>query len=197
MSDKIKIKKLNIRQTIAAYNTSLRKEFPANERRPLFMIMKGILAGTYECLGAFYKDRMLGYAFFLKHENDYLWDYLAVFEKYRCKGVGSQIIKRIKEYYETADSVIGEVENPDLTDSEKEKEIRARRYQFYLRNGCVDTGVKTVTFGAPFIIIQIAGRPLDASKVAKLYRMHYKVSLPRRLYEGNIRIYEKIAKPRL
>ena len=189
MNNKLEIRKLKIRQTAAIYKVSLKKEFPVNERRPLSMIVRGMIAGTYECLGAFYKGRIIGYAFFLKHGNDYLWDYLAVPKKYRCKGVGSQIIKAVKEYYKNADSVIGEVENPACVGPNEDNDIMARRYNFYLRNGCVDTGVKAVTFGVNYIIIQISDQKMDAEKVAKLYQMHYKVSLPRRLYEKNINVY--------
>lgn len=190
MNIRLDINKLNIRQTVAIYNRSLKKEFPINERRPLFMIIRGMIAGTYECLGAFYKGRIIGYAFFLKHGNDYLWDYLAVLEKYRCKGVGTQIIRSVKEYYDDVDSVIGEVENPACAGPNEDKYMMTRRYNFYLRNGCVDTEVKAVTFGVHFIIIQISGKKLDAEKVAKLYLMHYKESLPRRLYENNIKVYK-------
>lgn len=188
MSRKVEINKLNIRQVIAVYNKSLKKEFPANERRPLLMIIRGIIAGTYECLGAFYKGRIIGYAFFLRHNNDYLWDYLAVLKRYRCKGAGSQIIKAVREYYSSAESVIGEVEDSACASSNEDAQIKARRYNFYLRNGCVDTGVKTVTFGAHFIIIQISGKKLSRENVVKLYQMHYKTSLPKWLYEGNIKI---------
>lgn len=61
MSKKIEIKELNIGQTIAVYNKSLKKDFPANEHRPLALIVKGMIAGTYECLGAFYKDNIKVY----------------------------------------------------------------------------------------------------------------------------------------
>lgn len=189
MSKKIEIKELNIGQTIAVYNKSLKKDFPANEHRPLALIVKGMLAGTYECLGAFYKGRIIGYAFFLKWDNDYLWDYLAVIEKYRCKGAGAQIIKAVKSYYKSANSVIGEVEDPDYAESDDERNLMTRRHNFYLRNGCVDTGVKAVTFGTHFIIIQIVGRKLDEAKVAKLYKMHYKRSIPKRFYKDNIKVY--------
>lgn len=189
---KLEIKKLNIRQVIVVYRHSLKYEFPANERRPLFLILKGVVSGTYECLGAFYKGRMVGYAFFLKHGNDYLWDYLAVLKKYRCKGVGSKIIQSIRLYYKTADSVIGEVENPTFAKDDKSAETMTRRLQFYMTNGCVDTKVRAKTFGVHFIIIQITGKALNEQNIAKLYRMHYKVSLPRSLYNGNIRTYNVI-----
>lgn len=187
MNDNITIKKLNIRDVIVIYHKSLKHEFPPNERRPLIMIIKGMFAGTYECLGAFSESRLLGYAFFLKHGNDYLWDYLTVLKKYRCRGVGSKIIQAVRAYYKSANSVIGEVENPAFAKSSEDKEIMTRRLQFYLRNDCVDTEVRSVTFGAHFIIIQLSGQRLDATTVVQLYRMHYKVSLPRRLYDGNIK----------
>lgn len=188
MSSKVEIKKLNIKQTIAVYNNSLKKEFPVNERRPLVLIIKGMFTNTYECLGAFYKGRMLGYAFFLKRDDDYLWDYLAVLKKYRCRGVGSKIIKAVKEFYKDANSVIGEVENPVYADNSEESEIMKRRLNFYLRNGCIDTGVRTITFGAHFIIIKILGKKQSKATVAKLYQRYYRDSLPRRIYVGNIKI---------
>lgn len=189
MNNEIYIKKLNIIQIISVYNRSLKKEFPSNERRPLVLIIKGVIAGTYECLGAFCENELLGYAFFLKYGNDYLWDYLAVFENYRCGGVGSKIIHTVKEYYKSADSVIGEVENPEFAKTDEEKKIMSRRLNFYLRNGCADTGVKAVTFGAHFIIIQISGKSKDTLGLAELYKTHYRVSLPKRIYEGNIETY--------
>lgn len=189
MNNKLEIKKLNMMQVVKVYNQSLKYDFPANERRPLIIILKGMLTRTYECLGAFYKGRMLGYAFFLKHRNDYLWDYLAVFNKYRCKGVGTKVVQAIKEYYKAAHSVIGEVENPTFAKSRDRKELMTRRLDFYIRNGCIDTGVRTKTFGADFIIIQISGEKVDTARVAKLYQMHYKASLPRSVYDRNIKIY--------
>lgn len=191
MSSKVEIKKLNIKQTIAVYNKSLKQEFPVNERRPLILIIKGMLTNSYECLGAFYKGRMLGYAFFLKCDDDYLWDYLAVLKKYRCRGVGSKIIKAVKEFYGDANSVIGEVENPVYAENDEDSKKMERRLNFYLRNGCVDTGVRTVTFGAHFIIIKILGENQSKGTVAKLYQRYYRDSLPRRIYAGNVKI-EKI-----
>ena len=189
MNNKIEIKKLNIKQIVFVYNKSLKKEFPANERRPLTMIIVGAAKGTYECLGAFYKDKIIGYAFFVKHGDDYLWDYLAVFEKYRCKGAGAQIIKAVRNHYKTAHSVIGEVENPDCAEDNEDRNVMSRRLNFYLRNRCIDTGVKALTFGAHFIIIQLAGKKLEKAEVARLYRKHYRISLPKHLYEGNIKVY--------
>lgn len=189
MSSDISIRKLNIIQIISVYNKSLKHEFPSNERRPLALIIKGVNAGTYECLGAFSGNELLGYAFFLKHGNDYLWDYLAVFEEYRCDGVGSKIIQAIREHYKSADSVIGEVENPEFARTDEERQLMTRRMDFYLRNGCIDTGVKAVTFGARFIIIQISGKSMGVSDLAELYKTHYRVSLPKRIYEGNIETY--------
>lgn len=186
MNNNLEIKKLTIRQIIVVYSRSLKKEFPANERRPLFMIIKGVLAGNYECLGAFYKGRLLAYAFFLKNRNDYLLDYLAVFKRYRCKGVGTKVIQAIRKYYKDADSIIGEVENPDYADNGEDSERMKRRLDFYLKNACIDTGVRTITFGAHFIIIQLFGKQQSQADMAQIYQRHYKDYFPQRVYEKNV-----------
>lgn len=181
------IKKLNLLQIIKIYHKSLRHEFPRNERRPLFMIIKGTLSGTYECIGAFRNNTLLGYAFFVKNANDYLWDYLAVLKPYRNKGIGSHFLKKVVHYYKDAHSVIGEVEDPHYADDSLEISTRSRRLDFYMRNGCSDTNVRTNTFGVRFIIIQLAGDKIEPIEVSRLYKMHYRKSLPMHLYKNNIR----------
>lgn len=189
MEKDIKLEKLNIRQTIKVYNKSLKHAFPANERRPLIHIIRGMIIGSYECIGAFDEGEIVGYAFFVKQDRDYLWDYFAVLEEYRCSGIGTKILQAIKEYYKTADSIIGEVENPALAGPDDDSEIMSRRLNFYLRNGCVDTGVRTETFGANFIIIMILDKNIDTSRVASLYESHYRKFVPRRIYDANIKVY--------
>lgn len=181
--------KLNIWQIISVYYKSLKLEFPPNERRPLMLIIKGLITHNYECMGAFFKNEMLGYAFLIKNGNDYLLDYLAVFKDYRCMGVGSRIIQALKEDYKYADSVIAEVENPLYAENEAENNTMSRRMAFYLKNGCLDTKVRSVTFGAHFIIIKLCGKEYGADDLQDLYRTHYRNSLPKGLFEGNINTY--------
>lgn len=189
------IRKLNIIQIISIYQKSLRHEFPANERRPLMMILRGVYKGKYECLGVFKGKKIIGYAFFVKNENDYLWDYLAVLEEYRNKGVGSIIIKKVVRYYKNAHSVIGEVEDPYYSKDNNDKSIRERRLDFYMRNGCRDTLVRTKTFGVRFILIQIAGVNLLPAEVSRIYKSHYRKTLPKLLYKNNIKTGKYIKRP--
>lgn len=183
---KFEIRKLNVKQVIGTYHCYLSNDFPRDERRPLYIMLWGMATGRYECLGAFYKEKMLGYAFFVKQNNDYLWDYLAINKKLRDKGIGTIFLKKIMEYYREADSVIGEVENPATSGDEDERIIRERRIDFYLRNGCFDTTVRVSTFGVNFIILQATGKPQDVSAVKELYRTHYKLYLSERIYRKNI-----------
>lgn len=188
IDNKFTIKKLNIRQIIVIYNRCLKQDFPVNERRPLLRIIKGILEEKYECIGAFYKGRLLGYAFFVKHDNTYLWDYLAVLKRYRCNGVGTKIVEAIKDYYKMADSIIGEVEDPAFAKDDEERKLMTRRLNFYLRNGCIDTGVRAITFGVHFIIIQILDKKIENPEVARLYKIYYREFLPEKVFEKNIKI---------
>lgn len=185
---KIRVKKLTVKQVIGTYRLYLTKDFPREERRPLHIMLWGMVTGHYECLGAFYEGRMLGYAFLVKHNSDYLLDYLAVNRKMRDKGIGTFFLKRIMEYYKDADSVICEVEDPDTAKDEAERVTRERRIDFYLRSGCIDTTVRTRTFGVDFIILRVAGRQQDAKTVKELYKTHYGLYLSERMYRKNIHI---------
>lgn len=184
--NKFEIKKLTIKQVIIIYYRYLKKDFPPSERRFLFDMIRGIIAKRYECFGAFYKGRMLGYAFFIKSNNDYLLDYLAINGKFRDKGLGTIFVNKLKEHYKDADSLIIEVENPDAANNSTERATRERRLEFYIRNGGFDTNVRTNTFGVAFIILQIVGKPLDAQTVKKLYRKHYRFYYSEKIYRKNV-----------
>lgn len=181
------IKKLSILQIVIIYFKSLYNEFPGDERRPLVMIIKGLIKKSYECLGIFRAKELLGYAFFVKNGNDYLWDYFVVLEPYRNKGVGSAIIKMVIRYYMDAHSVIGEIEDPDFAVNNNERCIRERRRDFYFRNGCYDTKVRAKTFGVRYILIQLAGHTITPKEVNRLYKMFYRNSLPKYLFTANIK----------
>lgn len=192
MSDmEIEVKKLNMAQVISTYRHFLVKDFPEDEQRPLIGMLKGMVMGNYECLGAFENGEMRGYAFFIKHENDYLWDYLATCKEIRNKGLGTAFLKKIMEYYKDADSVIGEVEDPDSTDDDAEKKLRQRRLDFYLRNGVIDTNVRACTFGVRFLILQAAGKPQKRERTENIYFRHYRLYYSKKKCQKSIKILQE------
>lgn len=180
---------LSREQIKEVYEESMLVDFPDNERKPLSMIMKALDKGAYNCLGIIENAKVLGYAFFVKNHNDYLFDYLAVLNGKRNNGLGSFFLKHIADYYKDADSIIGEVEDPSCAKTEEDRVLQERRYNFYLRNGFVDTGVKANVFGADFILIEMnLGRTHSQDEIKKLYLNNYKSFLPRLMYYRKVKI---------
>ena len=79
------------------YLKHLLKDFPEGEvpSWSYFENMPG--QNQYECYELFEEDALLGYACFLRKEMDgilyYLFDYLAVMENYRNRGIGADFLQ--------------------------------------------------------------------------------------------------------
>lgn len=173
------------------------KDFPVLERKPLSMIMKELDRGRYVCLGMIDETKeirddatmILGYAFFVKNGNDYLFDYLATDKNMRNQGLGSQFLALIAEYFKSANSVIGEVENPVYAVDGSSRGLQTRRKNFYLRNGYVETKVTARVFDVQYEIIELVlDKPHSEELVKNLYLSHYQAILPRKLYQKMIKI---------
>ena len=185
--DGMELRKLTKEQVKDVYNERMKFDFPRSELKPLEMIYKGMDNDYYECLGLYEDDKLIGYDFMVKHEKDYLVDYIATLPELRNKGLGARLLELIAEYTPEADTIIGEVEDPDYTKDADMKNLQARRLGFYLRNGILDTGVKAVCFGVHFKILEMnMGMKHSEEHIRELYRMHYKMLLPPKMYEENI-----------
>jgi len=181
---------LTRRQIKKIYKEYMVNDFPADELKPLIIILRARRKGKYICLGLEKNEEIVGYAFFVKLNNDYLFDYLAVREEDRNKNYGSIFIELLKERFKDADSVIGEVENPDYARDEDERDLRSRRINFYLRNGLVDTGIRAKTFGVEFLILEIdLGKSHSDDEIKELYQYEYRSILTEKLYRNNIVVY--------
>ena len=186
-TDKLTIRKLNIIEVISTYNRYLKNDFPANERKPLFVILKSIIGGFYESLGCFNEEnKLVGYLFLVSFGKNYLIDYLAVEKELRGTGIGSYLLNHLTEYYKDAEAILLEVEDPEYMATKPEEETANKRIEFYYRNGYVDTKVKTITFGAHFIILQHESIIKDADTVNYLYTCIYGRSMSKKVLEKNI-----------
>ncbi len=125
-------------------------DFPDNERKPLRMLEESFDTGFMEGYGLFDHDEVCAYALFMCQKDIRLFDYLAVVEKYRDQGVGSQFLRQLHEVYQDMECVIGEVENPDYCKDEEEKKTMERRIDFYLRNGFLDTGAACCLYSVEY-----------------------------------------------
>ena len=183
----VRLEKLNKEEVRSIYNDHMVIDFPKDELKPLSTIYKAMDEDKYECFGLTDEGEMAGYMFFIRIDNDYLIDYIATFPERRNQGLGSKLLAILKDQLSSADSIIGEVEDPQYAETEEDRILQTRRYGFYLRNGCIDTGVKASAFGVPFILLEIVTkRKHTHEEIRELYRKLYRGVLPAFLYEANI-----------
>ena len=170
------------------YRERMVVDFPKDELKPLWAILKAIDHGKYECLGLFEGEAMIGYTFLVKLGKDYLVDYLAVYPDKRNSGAGGVMVKLLAEYLCDADDIIVEVENPEYAEDEAQKDVQSRRLAFYNRNSCSDTGLRARTFGVPFVILRMGeGRCHDLDTLWEMYRSFYRELLPKDMFEKNVK----------
>ena len=186
---------LSITEAKTVYNTFLKEDFPKSERKPFFAIEKSLRKGQYVCCAAFNDvDEITGYAFFLTNNgSDYLLDYFAVRKDLRGTGVGSAFLKNLsKTVLQDALCVLVEIDNPRLS-AGREKQIYERRRQFYIRNGLIDTGVETKTFGVEFRLLELPiTKRHSMEEVKAIYGALYRSYLPDSLYKSMVRIHFSI-----
>ena len=189
----MQISLLSREQITEIYNTKMKYDFPPMELKPLQRILDAYDKNLYECYALLKdsdsSDEILGYAFFVKMVNHYLFDYFAVTKDKRNGGLGSIFLGLLKQKFADSDSVIGEVEDPDYAENEEDRDLQTRRLNFYLRNGYINTGIKVVMFDVDYIVLEMdLGKNHDQNAIAELYEAHYKAMLPEEIYKEKVKI---------
>ena len=183
----MRLESLNIEQVENIYNERMLVDFPADELRPLRIIISTIEKGMCDCYGLYDVNELIGYAFLLKKDNSFMLDYLAISPEHRNKGIGAKMLKMLSECYADADNVLLEVEDPDKAETDEDRDLQSRRRAFYLRNGCTDTGLRMKCFQVPFQILVLGNSKCrDIDSLRELYVSFYRMILPKEVFERNI-----------
>jgi GNAT superfamily N-acetyltransferase len=182
------LKTLTKDQLSDLYNDRMREDFPPSELKPLFVILDAVDKGIYEALGLYDGEEIVGYFCLVKQGNDYLVDYLAIYPEKRNGGIGSILVKLLSEHMDSTGNIIGEVEDPKYARNDDDRKLRIRRMDFYLRNGCFDTGVRAKCFGVEFIILRMGKKKLEKQKCWDIYSAIYRSILPKDMYDENIEL---------
>lgn len=170
-------------QVETLYKTRLKKDFARNELKPLISMRRSWEDNAYDCYGLFDGEEILGYAFFVRLGNNYLFDYLAIVETHRDEGLGSIFLRQLADCLAGADCVVGEVEDPDKAKDEESRAIRERRLQFYLRSGYRRTELSSCVFGADYRILEVpTGKEHSAEELREIYTALYRSFLPDRFF---------------
>ncbi len=175
-------------QVRTLYHTRLKKDFARNERKPLSAIQHLWDCNAYACYGLFDENEVLGYALFVRHENNYLLDYFATAEEHRDKGFGSIFFRQLAVLLADANCIVIEIEDPDQAKDEQTRILRERRLRFYLRSGCVETDLTAMVFGVGYRILEM---PVTGAKrteeLRKIYTQIYDSMLPKFLFQTQFR----------
>lgn len=127
-----------------------RNSFPKVEQFPVLLLrimshLKGINSV------AFYDgNNLCGFSYYLVNEKTVFILFLAVNDKIRSKGYGSQIISWIKENHPNREIFL-DAEKPD--ENAENNDQRVKRIEFYKRNGIFDTNHSFTYDGVTYEIL--------------------------------------------
>lgn len=121
-----------------------KKAFPREERKPL-SIIKSMQKSQKSDVWFFEKDgKFVGFAATINSDKLILLDYLAVKSECRHMGIGSEILKTLRQKY-TGKGVFLEIER--VKEELEPSDNRRKRKQFYITNGMKELNVYAKVFG--------------------------------------------------
>ena len=128
------------------------RDFPADELKPLAILTACMRAGTCRCYGLYDGDVLAAYAAVLLDRPGAagILDYLATVPAYRNRGVGGEMLRRLRAELPNVAGLLIEYESPDDAVDEAERRQRERREVFYLRNGARRTAIELILFGVRY-----------------------------------------------
>ncbi|MBQ4051687.1 MAG: GNAT family N-acetyltransferase [Oscillospiraceae bacterium] len=128
---------------------------------------------------------LFAYGATARADGDVMLDYLAVCRGRRGQGHGTHMLALLEQ--EFADkAVFIEVEDPETSCSDGERQIRLRRLRFYQRAGFRDSGVRCNVYGVDFMILLKGPKMCESEAQRRLDRIYRAVFTPK-AYAGHIR----------
>lgn len=128
------IRKMKLIELERCYD-HIRKDFPIGEYPPLEILSLQFQAGALEGLILFQNDQDLAYTICAAGTDYVLISLLAVYGPFRGHGVGSAFLQSIQDYYSGKQTLVVEVERPELAKNESECGLRVSRIRFYEQAG--------------------------------------------------------------
>lgn len=181
-----------ISQTGAAldglYRAHMERDFPDNERKPLPMLEALVERGVNTVWTVERGGQMLAY-YVLSHVSgcsSVLLDYFAVVPELRGAGIGSQVLKGIREQLGPERCLLIESELPAAAPNPSERRVRERRIAFYRRCGAELSGLGAQLFGVEYVLMTLGKAPADLEAA---YRSLYRAMVPEGFYRKFVRVF--------
>ena len=175
-----------------AYRRDLSAAFPPEELKPLRGITAALERGQYLPWCLFESGEIVGECFLWTVEPGWaLLDYLCVAEGQRNRGLGAEILQRLRAAL--PDTVIlGEAEAPE---DAPDPALAERRLGFYRRTGARTAGVDTDIFGVHYRTLYWAVRAYPDGELSQRHAAIYRTGFTPEGYAKFIRIPRDPASP--
>ena len=135
----IKLKTVAVSKKLKEYKeikSLMRRAFPQNEQIPMWLLHILAIRKSVEFSAYYDDDLFCGISYTASNEDLVFILYLAVNDKIRSKGYGSAILQCIKQRFSNKAIAL----NIEPLDPKSDNYAqRIKRYEFYLKNGFVDT----------------------------------------------------------
>ncbi len=128
--------------------------FPKAERKPFFVIKNSVKKGTAQLLTAMEDGVLQGFVMIVPYKNMVMVDYLAVSQKIRSRGTGSQIMQQVCSRFANKKIVLL-IEQQDDTAANSAQRIARRK--FYLKNGFTSSGIYITGHSGNMEILNFGG----------------------------------------
>lgn len=145
------------------------KAFPASEKKPFAIIRKKYKEGKTDIWRFTRNGKFAGIIITINGEDNILIDYLAVGEKSRGTGIGSEILRLMQKQY-TGKGVFLEIES--VYEDCDNKAQRIRRKHFYEKAGMQSMEVFVWLFGVKMELMSF-GCKLSYEQYHTFYRDNY------------------------
>ena len=140
----MKLRKVQSRKDWCEIKKLYNEAFPANEKKPFWMIRLKHRGGAADVWVAEHEGEFSGMAITMNGADLVLLDYFAVSSDKRSCGIGGAALKSLQEAYKGHRFFL-EIESiEEGADTQAERE---RRKKFYLTNGMQELGVQVTLFG--------------------------------------------------
>ncbi len=162
------LKKINLKEFKELYRKHIVKDFQRAERTTLNRFKKRVTRGQEEVYVYEEAEKEKAYIIIAVLNNYIMVSFLAVFKEFRGEGIGTKILKEIKDKFSNKKDILLEVEDPKY--SKSEKEIRQRRIKFYERsnyNIVENIQIKLHSTIFNIMILNINDKKIDKQEIAK------------------------------
>ncbi len=129
------LKSIETKDSRALY-AHMKRDFPADERPPSFVVKREIAKKTYTALYLMDDQQAVGYAVVVAPPEQAfaLVLFLAILPEVRGAGYGGKLLKELEARFQGKTLAL-EVEDPEAAKDEGERHTRERRVRFYERAG--------------------------------------------------------------